>query len=431
MNTRSILLIGVALIMSICYLSGQSSAHKGQPKFEPEDGKVLLVLGQDLGAVGGLNSYSNGYVDNITDHLPAGVTTYTNIASLDGLINPANWGSGDVNAQQYLQDQDFDNAVICIGLYMVNSLQRITNGELDGNIASLGQWIKNSNRPIFLRIGYEFDGPWNGYNSDDFKAAWKYIVHEFDELDVRNVAYVWQSAGINTPNINRWYPGDEYVNWLGYSHFEGSSIGTSIKDFAKEHSKPIMIAEATPRRDLKVGSGQGHWDQWFAPLFSSIYANDNIKMLAYISADWDNQPMWKDQGWGDSRIQVNQVVEDLWLGEINKDTWITGYDGLFDELKLQSWLGNNSTSVIDENNQKSNYTIYENESSVMFQNQKSEKIQVVKVFDLQGRIMQNHTNINNSEFRLDKSNLSKGLALVVITSENNNFFIKMIFVGDQ
>lgn len=423
----------VGLILVSCFIglffnaSGQTSAHFGEPKFVPEDGKSLLVLGQDLGAVGGLASYTDGYIDNITEHFPAGVTTYTNIDNLPGLFATTNWGAGDVNGSLYTQDGDFDQAVICIGLYMVNSLEKIVNGELDNSITNLGQWIKNSDRPVFLRIGYEFDGPWNSYQPQLFKEAWKYIVHKFDVQDVRNVAYVWQSAGINTPNIIQWYPGDEYVNWLGYSHFDGSNIGMAIKNFSLLHDKPIMIAEATPRRDLKVGDGQQHWNEWFAPLFSSIYSNDKIKMLAYINADWDSQPMWQGQGWGDSRIQVNEIVKELWLGEIAKDSWITGYDGLFDELDYSKWA--DSPLNTEEGELKSvGYTIFENGNSLVCKSDNSTIIDAVKVFDFQGKMIFTQASINSTEFNISKDTFSTGLVLVVISSADGQTYSKSVLI---
>lgn len=314
----------------------QSSAHFGGPKFAPEDGQRLLIMGQDLGAVGGLPSHNDGYV-NYVDHVPAGITTYTSLNTLGGLINLENWGSGDVHAQAYLEDETFDNSSIAIGLYMVNQLDNIIAGNYDSKINQLGNWIKDSTRPVFLRIGYEFDGPWNSYNSTKFKEAWVHIVDQFDDLEVRNVAYVWQSAGINTANIDRWYPGDEYVNWLGYSHFDGQNSGQSIRTFANQHDKPIMIAEATPRRDLKIGDGQAHWDAWFDPMFESIHNDSRIKALAYINVNWDAQPQWSGQGWGDSRVQVNETIFQNWMNEVSNEDWIMASDTLFDLLQLELW----------------------------------------------------------------------------------------------
>ena len=38
-------------------------------KFEPIDGKVLLFIGQELAAVGGLDEYSDGYLDHFEARL--------------------------------------------------------------------------------------------------------------------------------------------------------------------------------------------------------------------------------------------------------------------------------------------------------------------------------------------------------------------------
>ena len=321
-------------------LFAQESAHFGAAKFAPADGKKLLIAGQDLGAVGGLNTYTNGYVDHLPDYMPTGVTTYTSIPGLGGLTDPDNWGAGDVHAQAYLEDETFDHTVIAIGLHMVNQLANISSGQHDASIIQLAEWIKNTNRPVFLRIGYEFEGSWNNYNPTQFIAAWKHIVHLFDAEEVWNVAYVWQSAGTNAANIAQWYPGDDYVNWLAYSHFDGPNPGQSIRNFALDHDKPIMIAEATPRVNLGQGNGEDHWNNWFQPLFDRVYNDDRIKALAYINVNWNIQPMWQGQGWGDSRVQINPFIKLAWENEMEKDLWIEGDENLFDLLNMDHWNSN-------------------------------------------------------------------------------------------
>jgi hypothetical protein len=314
---------------------GQSSAHNGAPKYVPSGEQKLLIIGQDLGSVGGLTNYANGYIDN-TDHVPAGITTYTGIPGLNGLATKDNWGAGDVHAQLYIDDINFDNTVTSIGLYINGQLENIISGSRNSDIRKLARWVIDSDRPVFLRIGYEFDGPWNGLDPDLYKEAWIQIVKIFDEEEVRNVAYVWQSAGINTTNIERWYPGDQYVNWVGYSEFDGTNMGASILAFADEHNKPVMIAEATPRVDL-ADLTKDHWGNWYVPLFNKIESNTRIKALAYINADWDSQPMWTGQGWGDSRVEVNQTVYTNWNEVISGSDWLVSSTSLFEELEYAKW----------------------------------------------------------------------------------------------
>ncbi len=327
---------GIIFLLITLSISAQQSSHNGAPKYAPPDGSKLLIMGQDLGAVGGLENYSDGYVDHL-GHIPAGVTTYTGFPGLGGLSDLANWGSGDVHAQAYVEDVTFDHSAIVIGLHLVDQLLNIINGSSDSQLDKLGGWIKAQERPVFLRVGYEFDGSWNHYDPVQFKEAWVYIVTYFDSLGVMNVSYVWQAYGGNTPNIGRWYPGDRYVNWMGYSHFDEPSPGDNILAFAEIHDKPVMIAEATPKVDLKVGDGAEHWNSWFNPLFEKIYTHDRIKALAYINVNWDSQSMWQGQGWGDSRVQVNDVVMENWQSEIQKDSWILSSDSLFELLDYQMW----------------------------------------------------------------------------------------------
>ena len=79
-------------------------------KFEPEDGKCLVFIGQDMEAIGGIEG-KEGYVNFFGT--PAGITIYTNIRpgdvsygytyqGLDGLTSNANWGAGNCFADAQL-----------------------------------------------------------------------------------------------------------------------------------------------------------------------------------------------------------------------------------------------------------------------------------------------------------------------------------------
>jgi len=87
-----------------------------------------------------------------------------------------------------------------------------------------------------------------------------------------------------------------------------------------------MIAEATPRVDLKQVNGETIWADWYRPLLDQVYNSHQIKALAYINAFWDQQPMWIGQGWGDSRVQINEQVRQLWAVEMEKSVWVAGSD---------------------------------------------------------------------------------------------------------
>lgn len=267
--------------------------------YTPPLGRALLIIGQDLGAIGGLKNYEEGYTDNI-NILPSGLTTYTNLIDLEGLETTANWGAGDINANELMQEAKYLNSVLSIGLWLNNSnLFEIPRGLHDDNILRLAEWIKEQKRPVFLRIGYEFDGAWNGYDPDRYVATWRYIVDKFETAEVNNYATVWQSATYRQNDWINWYPGNEYVDWFGISYFEPNhSVIENFLNMARCHHKPIMIAEATPRGfDLQEVDGELVWDSWFAPFFQFIYHNnDVVRAVSYINVDWNSQSMWANEG---------------------------------------------------------------------------------------------------------------------------------------
>ena len=404
----------------------QKSAHYGAPKFEPPDGKKMLIVGQDLGAVGGLTFYTNGYVNKIKTHVPAGVTTYTAIPEVWGVWNMANWGAGDIHAQAYVQDGTFQHSFFVFGLYVSGRLGGIINGVHDDEIQEFGEWIKDQDRPIFVRIGYEVDGPWNAHDPAEFRDAWRHIVHIFDEMDIRNVAYVWQVAGINTANIDRWWPGDEYVNWLGYSHFDEPNPGANLREFAKTHDKPIMIAESTPRVHLDQGSGEGHWLSWYKPLFDTIYAHDNIKALAYINVDWESQPQWQGQGWGDSRLHLDEFVEQTWTNEIAKEPWVTATDSLKEIIQYQTWIDSSITNT-REIEFPEDLTVIKTSSHFSIRSQSDQHIEQIFIWNYSGTCLYS-ARVNDFDAEVPLAAIPDGWMVIGIARDGHLYHKKEVVI---
>ncbi len=309
-------------------------------KFEPNDGECLFFIGQDMRAIGGLDNYSDGYCDHF--EVPVGITLYTGFAKgtasygyiqkgNDGIKTIANWGAEDSCVQCYIDDVDFKHSMIAIGLSLVGNEKKVAKGQHDDLIRELGEWIKDIERPVFLRIGYEFDGwDWNHYNKKQYLASWRRIHSMFAEMDVNNVALVWQSKGTGSGQeiLEEWYPGDDVVDWCGYSYFVNPD--EEMLTFARKHKKPVFIAEATPILfDGKQFSdtfltnpeqAKQAWEDWFVPFINTLNDNkDVIKAFSYINVNWPIQPMWIDNGLFkhvDSRIQESEFITKKWLEEI-------------------------------------------------------------------------------------------------------------------
>ena len=337
------------ILLCVCSAHGQ--------KFTPKAGECLVFVGQDLSATGGLDDYSQGYSDYF--ETPAGVTIYTNLSpggesygyynkGLDGLKTKANWGAGDSWASAYLLDCPYTHSALAIGLSLVNHEKKVAKGLHDDLIIELGTWIKSIKRPVFLRIGYEFDGwDWNHYQRKPYLKAWERIHTIFKKLQVENVALVWQSKGTGSDQkiLEAWYPGAALVDWCAYSYF--GAPDNEMIHFARKHKKPVFVAEATPVRqvenlyfetDLKNETlGPKIWKEWFEPFFDTIEQNsDVIKAFSYINADWSSQPMWITNPVFqkvDARLQVNEYIRKKWKAEMEKDRYLNAKDEPFDFLK--------------------------------------------------------------------------------------------------
>ncbi len=333
---KLIITIWLSALPQLIYAQpSDSNLERKTSKFEPTEGKYLFFIGQDMGAIGGLDNYTNGYCDNFD--IPTGFTLYTNTRN-EGIETIFNWGAGDNCAQCILEDSDFKNSLVSIGLSLVNDEKEVANGKRDSYIKELGMWIKSlGKRPVFLRIGYEFDGwEWNHYNKRHYLKAWKRIYTIFNEMNVTNVALVWQSkgSGSNQGILEKWYPGDDLVDWCGYSHF--GNPDEEMLTFARKHKKPVFIAEAAPvfeegnlyfdTRLTNPKIAETAWTKWFVPFLETLYHNsDVIKAFGYINANWSAQSMWKTNPVFkkvDSRIQASDFISRKWKKEMAKPKYL-------------------------------------------------------------------------------------------------------------
>jgi hypothetical protein len=333
-------------------------AYQGVPhevrraKFEPPDGRTILVIGQT-------NREISDYSREAGTGDPGGYMTYTAMEDLRGLKGPYE-GVGCVDAGEVdlpsLVNR-YPRSVGQIGISMNGDLDVIKSGKFDDLIRNLGEVIRQTNKPIFLRIGYEFDGPWNHYDPDLYVSAFRRIVsilrgESVNHRAIRpvtNVSFVWHSAAwINPENdpFEDWYPGDKYVDWVAVSWFGWSNPAdihsaeisrARVLSFARLHRKPVMIAESTPKEYFAPANAKS-WDGWYARVFDWIAAN-NVKAFSYINQDWNAQKMWRDPAcktggdWGDSRVQKGDPsVLHRWQAAVEDPRFLKAGDNLFESI---------------------------------------------------------------------------------------------------
>lgn len=229
---------------------------------------------------------------------------------------------------------DIDKVIPQIGLSITGGKDTgegrdaaVAQGLEDDNIEAFCEVVKVLNRPVFVRIGYEFEGRWNGYKPKTYKAAFIRITKALRKHKIK-AATVWCSAGGSAGNlpldtVMKYYPGDEWVDWWGIDIFSAHEILSKktmeFCDGASQHRKPIMIGESTPRY-VGVLKGKISWDKWFAPYFTLIRERPEIKAFCYINWEWK---YWSDKtghkwdNWGDCRIERSEYVTQQYRKEMD------------------------------------------------------------------------------------------------------------------
>jgi hypothetical protein len=334
------LLSGLASHPKVKHSNGSTSSNLDDRRpCIPRPGLTAITIGQDFEEI---NAYSSSFATYQPS--PFALMSYTSLNSkegnLTGLMSPVNYGSGI----QWMAglSQAYPRSALQLGLWIVDQTSAISNGHYDDLIEKLAIDLNTTGRPIYLRIGYEFDNPSNRYLPNEYKLAFQRIVRKLRKMHVHNVAFVWHSAAEVIPTDNEyldWYPGDDFVDWCGVSIFQQPFSCQSADNcfmiapekfasFCDARNKPLMIAESTPfggildadtlRKYPNVTNGAGFqgstWNAWFIPVLEFIRTR-KVRMWSYINCNWDSLPMYQSASnhapgvrWGDSRLQGEFVV---------------------------------------------------------------------------------------------------------------------------
>ncbi|MFY0603513.1 MAG: hypothetical protein JXQ93_06155 [Flavobacteriaceae bacterium] len=280
------------------------------------------------------------YLKNFPNQkIPGGWSAYWGIPEFKGVTESHVNETGVSQNHQMLIDS-FPNTVVQSAMWMVGKwdvAKKAGKGDYDKVIKKYAAWAKSTNRPIYLRIGYEFDGLHNELEPKQYIKAYRRIVDLLRRKGVNNIAFVWHSYAskpFKDYKLSAWYPGDDYVDWIGISVFGHAYGGTSfgpycddVLSFAKHHKKPIMIAESNPingieKENIKV------WDQWFVNFFTFIY-NKNIKAVSFINQNWQKLFIQGISHWKDARLYNNEKISKAWFQETNKDRYLKQSSELF------------------------------------------------------------------------------------------------------
>jgi beta-mannanase len=173
----------------------------------------------------------------------------------------------------------------------------IAQGRHDVYLRQLSEAVRELGKPVFLRYAHRMDlasaSSWVG-SPTAYVAAWRHVHEIFAGLPV---SWVWTptAAGFSGDQpAERFYPGDDYVDWIAADGYNGAGCGGQsgwrqladvFGDFyawGSARGKPLMIAEAGTAEDPGDPARKAAWfDNATRQLATEM---PNIQALVYFHA---------------------------------------------------------------------------------------------------------------------------------------------------
>ena len=187
-------------------------------------------------------------------------------------------------------------------------MRAIADGKYD---AYLNKWATDAKKyglPFYLRWGHEMNDPyrypWGQQNNtpEDYIAAWRHVINRFKAVGATNAVWMWSPHPAYT--YTDFYPGHEYVNWIGITALNYGTVATwsqwwSFSDVINKsyadlslYGKPLMMTEFG---SLAVGGDRAMWYKDALAALPSKYPS--VKAVVFFHAGNDLTTTYKALDW--------------------------------------------------------------------------------------------------------------------------------------
>jgi len=194
------------------------------------------------------------------------------------------------------------------------SVAGIADGAYDGYLKLYADSVADYGHPVVIGFGHEMNAPWYtwGYghvSPSTFVAAWRHIVTVFSREGADNVIWLWtiQADEPGTGPISAWWPGKQYVKWVGIDGYYSTPSDSFTSVFARTieqvrafTGKPILLSE----------TAVGRHDNQFSNILDLFDGMARYKTLGLVWFDKDLRQQTGDAPWArqDWRID-NELAE--------------------------------------------------------------------------------------------------------------------------
>jgi mannan endo-1,4-beta-mannosidase len=137
------------------------------------------------------------------------------------------------------------------------SVAAIAAGDYDAYLRSYADAVRDFGHPVVIGFGHEMNATWYSWGYGHvrpatFVAAWRQVVTVFRQQGADNVTWLWtiQADTAGSGPIALWWPGPDYVTWVGIDGYYyrpsdtfASVFGRTIYQVRSITSEPILLSE--------------------------------------------------------------------------------------------------------------------------------------------------------------------------------------------
>ncbi len=262
--------------------------------------------------------------------MPGGASTWTQIRErtiqreadmgrkYDGIMT-TDW-QGDWAEDRLRWIQDHGSIPIVAGLHFDKTIAQINAGEADGLIDAYANRWRDLGFTIMVRLHHEFDQSHLAYTSVGqeaaFVTAWRRIVDRFKARGATNVGFWWcpSEGGDDRASVDRAYPGDAYVDWVGTDSYNHAYVGEDryatpwragwadfgeIFDYQSGGGSAPRHDTYGPRKPFVVGETGSVWDpnaprkkgEWFRNIPAAARNMEYLTGISFFDVD---ATLWED-----------------------------------------------------------------------------------------------------------------------------------------
>lgn len=238
------------------------------------------------------------------------------------------------------------------------TLQNIIEGQFDPDLRAWCQSARGFGTPVIAEYGVEVNSdsfPWSGiFNGggetdnygdtalpdgpERFQDAYRHIIQLCRQVGADNITWVFHADSWSYPNeawnqFENYYPGDEWIDWVGFSiygvHTPYSQYYSIFSERMEDmHPRMLQVAPEKPIIITEVGSAKNnpYLDQveWTRDALVTI---TSMRYQNLIGFTWWNEA-WQNDGNPENdttmRVQDNPQLQTLFREMIGNNSAILG-----------------------------------------------------------------------------------------------------------